>query len=318
MLQLNDALAQISVYDPEIEYRLYNKYFGATRTALSLTGEETAYLEDKGTLRAVITPQLIPMLWIEDGSYKGIYADIVNLISRDLGINIEIIQTNSYKETIQKIKNGDADIIMEIHHDYSWAEENHVNLTTSFLSLPFSMIMRKEKLPENPSVAVVDGYFFSERKIKTLYPSNRIVRYSTAQEVLDALREGKQDIAYLNSFFVQGIILDRKYQNLSSDFNIGFSSEIAIGVNEKANKILTVILDKEIGVFGRKPNSGNRQPKYALPGETNNFCGSILRSSYSGDDWRCGHSVGNNFNTVVLLKIKNKRGKTDGKPGFRG
>lgn len=250
LLQLNEALSQISLNDPEIKYRLYEKYYGSTRTALSLTKEEIAYLKNKRIIKAVTSPQQYPILWIEKGEYKGIFADIINSISKDLNVTVEIIPTNSYKESIQKIKNGEADIILDIEQDYSWAEENHVNLTSSYLSMPFSMITRNEKLPQNPSVAVLDGYYFSDRTIKTLYPSNRIVRYASAQEVFNAVSEGKQDIAYLNSYFVQGMMLDRKYRHLTSDFNNGFSSDISIGINENVEKILTVILNKEIGFLG--------------------------------------------------------------------
>lgn len=250
--QLNKAISEITTNNPGIEYRLYEKYYGSERTALSLTKEEKAFLEQKGTIRIVSSPQTFPLLWQDKNGYKGIFADIIKLISKDLDIRIDLIPTSSYNESLQKIRNGEADIILDIDHDYSWAEENHVDLTTPYLSMPISMVTRDEPLPANPSLAIVEGYIFSNREVHKLYPRSIIIPYKSSQEALDAVNNGKQDITYVSSYFYQRLKLDRKYQKLISDFNNSFTANISMGINENQEKIFTIILNKELGYIGNE------------------------------------------------------------------
>ncbi len=250
--QLNKAISEITTNNPGIEYHLYEKYYASERTALSLTKEEEDFLKKKGTIKVVSSPGTFPLISQYENGQKGIFIDIINLMSKDLDISMEIIPTNSYNESLQKIRNGEADIILDIDHNYSWAEENHVDLTTPYLSMPISMVTRDEPLSENPSIAIVDGYIFSNRDVQTLYPGSKIVRHESSQEALDAVNDGEQDITYVSSYLYQRQKLDRKYQKLTSDFSNSFNTDISMGINENQEKIFTIILNKELGYIGNE------------------------------------------------------------------
>ena len=80
--------------------------------AVELTSEERQYLERTGRVKACVDPDWYPFERInEKGEHEGIAGDLLRLIAKRSGINLEIIKTASWDESIQAIKDNRCQIL---------------------------------------------------------------------------------------------------------------------------------------------------------------------------------------------------------------
>ncbi len=250
--ELNKALEFIFINDPEFESRLYKTYFNSRENhALSLTREEVDFLKGKKKLKAVAIPAFSPISYFEKGAYKGIVTDVMEKISADLDIEIEYIPTENYQETLRMIQENKADIICNFYYNYQEANNNHIKMSIPYMKLVYVAITQKNKTePPNPSVAIMKGDTYIEKALAKHYAKNRIATYESLDECLMAIKSGKQDVAYIESFVGDVKLQELDYRNLQAQLTPGFSHEIAIGVNKAYAPLLPALLNKEIQHLG--------------------------------------------------------------------
>jgi PAS domain S-box-containing protein len=77
---------------------------------VELTPEERAWLTAHGPLRFAADPAFPPLEWFDqDGRYRGMVADYFQLIEARLGTRIEIVQTASWDEAVQRARARQVD-----------------------------------------------------------------------------------------------------------------------------------------------------------------------------------------------------------------
>ena len=84
--------------------------FGALH--VNLTPEEQQYVIQKSSLKVCTNPSLMPFeVLTPEGHHEGIAADLLTLVAERLGFKLEIIQTYTKEESLDKAKKGACDIV---------------------------------------------------------------------------------------------------------------------------------------------------------------------------------------------------------------
>ena len=109
--QIEEILQEIMFDDPKFEGLLNEKYFGHNSISNSplYTEEELAFVENAGTIKVKILLEQIPTCYVENGETKGIWAEILKLLSEKSGIQFELesAKEDAYSvETIDKFLNN--------------------------------------------------------------------------------------------------------------------------------------------------------------------------------------------------------------------
>lgn len=274
--ELNQALESLKTDNPQIDSRLYSKYYGAIGSnATNLTPEERSYLHEKQTLRAVASPGRAPLSYFQDGQYQGIFADIMKKLSEELDVEIQYIETSSYEESLQKLKNGEADILCDFFSDYDWAEKNGLAITFPYLDMQYSAIMQKNALSIHPldrdpsgardatvkesfafdnlTVATGDNYFFNQVFIAENFSPGQIFHHQTEKECLEAVLSGKQNVTFLNTYVAEKILRANEYNRLSAFLIPNFKHSVSIAMLQHANPLLRSSLNKSVLHLGKNP-----------------------------------------------------------------
>jgi len=77
-----------------------------------LTDAELDYLERRGPVRMVVDPDWYPYEMIDETvGHRGIAADLVSLISSRTGLDIELMHTDDWEESLNMARSGEADIV---------------------------------------------------------------------------------------------------------------------------------------------------------------------------------------------------------------
>ena len=110
--EVEAVLQQILFDEPAFEGNLSAKYFGhdSVRSAPLYTKEELAYIESLGTIKVKLIQNQHPSCYVENGETKGIWAEVIRLLSQTSGIDLVLeggdLEQYSQETFEQYMENG--------------------------------------------------------------------------------------------------------------------------------------------------------------------------------------------------------------------
>ncbi len=252
--KIGRAVEELMLLNPHIGGQLYAKHAGQSGDPLLLTPEEKDYLANHPVISAVASPGQKPYTYFENGEAKGIIAEIMRLMEKDLGVRFDIRETKDNGELMQLLTDGEIEIVADCYADYNWGHLHNAVLTFPYLTINYVPVMRRDfDLPPNPTVACVKNQFYTHEYVEQKYPAKQLVYFNTTDECMKAVNRGLVDVTFQKAITVQHDIEDGNYLNLITNGNVVFSHPVALAVNENVDPRLVHILNKEINHLGDAP-----------------------------------------------------------------
>ncbi|MES9956409.1 MAG: transporter substrate-binding domain-containing protein [Sedimenticola sp.] len=161
-----------------------------------LTKEEQAWLKSRGSIRMCIDPNWLPYEGIDENlQHIGIAAEILALVQKRSEINLELVQTRDWNETLTFARERKCDIMSLAMETPS--RKKYMDFTASYLSFPWVIATRDEQLfiddfgavQSNP-IAIIKG-FASAEILKTTYPKMQVIDVDSVEDGLKLVRDGK-------------------------------------------------------------------------------------------------------------------------------
>ena len=91
---------------------LLNHASAAIETDIDLTPAERQWLQEHSVIRLGVDPDWPPFDFIDEhGYHQGVAADFLRLISRRLGITIELVKKISWTEVLDQAKAKQLDLV---------------------------------------------------------------------------------------------------------------------------------------------------------------------------------------------------------------
>lgn len=217
---------------------------------ITLNEEELNYLKNKKFITMCVDPDWEPFEKInKDGLYEGISADLIKLISNKLNINIELISTKNWEESILFSKQRKCDIVSflnETQKRKEWLTFTKVIFTDSNVLVGRSERKFIEDISKvNLSVALPRETAMGERFTQD-FPNLTIIPTNTEDEAFKLVEDHKADLT-LRSMIVTAYTIKK-----NGLFNLkivgepkGYENYLRIGVRND-EPILRDILDKAI------------------------------------------------------------------------
>lgn len=245
---LNEAMEKIVLDDPYYEADLYDKYFGSNvGYKIALTAEETAYVQEKGSIRAAVMADSVPFAYYDGEKYAGIAVESLEAVAAEVGLQVEYIPASDLSEAVMLLQNGEADVLAEFYADYSWGTECGAILTKAYLEMPYAEVTlgRKKVQTDVMTAAVCSDSFFDISYVQKYYPKERILYFATERDCMEAVRDGRADVAYVRQCTAEVLLLEDA--NLKLDRRVLYHTGhgVAMAVAEQ-NPMLCYILDKGI------------------------------------------------------------------------
>ncbi|WP_455757801.1 ABC transporter substrate-binding protein [Sulfurimonas sp.] len=212
-----------------------------------LTDEELNYLINKKNIKICIDPLWMPVEAIVDSRHVGISADYWKLFESELGIDVEVVKTQSWSASIDKMKNKKCDVLS--FSAQTQDRKKYSNFTDSILDLSLVVVTSMDKksvidfdLIDGVTLAVVKDYALISI-IRNKYPNINILEVKNIDEGLKMLDGGK-----VYGFADTAVAIDYAYKNASySDFKVSahFNEKLQLGLAiQKDEKTLYNIFKK--------------------------------------------------------------------------
>ncbi|WWW12606.1 diguanylate cyclase [Arcobacter cryaerophilus gv. pseudocryaerophilus] len=199
----------------------------------SLTKSEKEYLNSKHSLKMCIDPFWYPIEFMKDGKISGITSDLKRYFEEKIQINIDVVPTNNWNESLDFIKDKKCDIISSISPSYD--RMSYLNFTKPILTLPIVVTTQKDKpflrdisLLKNEKIAILKGHFIAEY-IKDYFPYLKIVEVASMNEGLYLVEQGEV-YGYIDNALVLSSTIQKEFSNsLKIGFRFDVLDEISIG-----------------------------------------------------------------------------------------
>ena len=226
-------------------------------STLQFTEEEKAWISNHPIINVGNERYWPPMDFAIDGEAMGYSIDLMDLMAKELGIEINYINGLSWSELLEALNNGTIDVLPAISKTDE--REAYIKFSKSYIKLPYVKVINgalpdsEVNILENKTIAVFKGSNVEIALINE-YPNVNLVYLKTVVEALQRVSTGEVDVFienlavityYLNESYVPNI-------KLNSD-NLTFlnSPDVFIGVLKK-NEILGQLIDKGLEAVSKE------------------------------------------------------------------
>lgn len=244
---LEESMSRIQFDHPTLISALNDKYFSSNiEKSHPLSQSEKEYLKSLPRLRVVSNSERPPLVYNTASGEAGFYIDVFDLLCRKLNISYDYISTDNYEQALEMIKNGEADIVLDFAFDYTWADENNVTPTATYITMQYCKIEPKSSNgKERNLVAAAKGRHLTDAYIKKHYPEHKIKWYDNTTQCIEAIRKGECDVTFTTTYTSDYFLAEYKYNNLMST-HIGFTQNPTIAIANKHNPLLATLFSRAI------------------------------------------------------------------------
>lgn len=227
---------------------------GAARAAarpgvVALTPMEQAFLAAHGPVRMCVDPDWEPYERITpEGDYRGIGADLVALVAKRAGVNLELVPTRDWDESIAASRDGRCDILPFLNQ--TAGRDAWLLFTRPVFNDPNVFITREEhefisdlSSLAGATVALPSGTMVEERLLAR-HPGVRVIHTASEAEALRLVSERKADMTLRSLTMAAWTIRKGGWFNLKIAGQFPeYANNLRIGVRREL-PLLRTILDK--------------------------------------------------------------------------
>ncbi|MEG2086208.1 MAG: response regulator, partial [Clostridia bacterium] len=274
MDEINYAIEQLNIYYPELISELNEKYYRVNTTdKIFLTSQEQAYIkhlkDSNRIIKGLIKPGHGDLSRFENGELKGILGEATKEIIRRSNLPIEIIETFSDKEYQEKLRSDD--IVINFDHGQFWnsQEKEGYKFTAPYMSFKMAEIKNNSIKGEAVTAAAIKNSSVTENLVKWRFKLDQINYYDSVQACLDAVKQGKQDVTYMDEYSAK-IAIERNYENtIKMNILQDCKIDIVIAIKDNESLCLMTILNKAVCSLDKEYIDGlisqNTQVDYDMP-----------------------------------------------------
>ena len=209
--EINYAIDQMNAVEGDWKTTLYNKNYGSTETKnLEYTEKEKSiiaqYSKDN-PLHVLCDPTRYPYSYNEDGEMKGIIPDYFRKIADYAGISYEFLTPATRDEYIAYQGNKettDMSIDARLETD-NYAETKEWALTAPYITMQLARVTRRDFDGKINVVATVDQTASNSIE-DAMAPGAEKLMCGTRQEMMEAVRKGKADAAFVYYYMAQSFV----------------------------------------------------------------------------------------------------------------
>ena len=251
--EIDQTLKTVKLTQPRLEQTLYRRnYPGNTRLMLSIDAAERAYLDGQPTLRATTIVQMEPLSYLdEQGEACGILPDVMREIGQLLGVTVEFVMVDNPSEAAMALREGRADVAMDVSHDYRMESVYKACLTEPFMDVRYVSLKRIGNQGRSiyTTEALLQGTNRVEQSPAREGALLRTYNYPTQSECLQAVLGSQCDQTTVDVYIAQTYLVEDKGAKLDAQLLEGCDGRRCMAVSNAAPDELYTLLSDALDVM---------------------------------------------------------------------
>ena len=226
---LNEAITQIEKSEPSLSIELYDKYFSGARGSQTLSKDLQAFVGRSEPVRVGYLAGAAPIQDIDESTGEPVGASKATLefIASYTGLEIECVPIPNPDNWNDAVEQYDLDAIAGIIHDFDFARQYGLSLSTPYLSSYQCLVVRESSDASNlddQRLAVSRGAAGSMSiKEGTLI-------CETLEDCIEAVSSGDADYTYAEGFTTSYLINAKGLRNVTSLVNADIPSDFCFAI----------------------------------------------------------------------------------------
>lgn len=228
-----------------------------------LSVEERRWLKEQGALIYGADKNAPPLRFVDkaDNQYKGVVVDYINLLSIELGVNIEL-HPLLWEDALTSLLEGKTDICDMFRSE---EREKHFLFSKPIYTLRAVLVERRDGVKiddiNNISLATQKGDYVNEYLLNT-YPSIKLTYVNDIEEAIELLVDGKVDAVAGDEPVVLYQIKSKNYESLLRIIEDPlYENEVVFSVPKSKPRLVT-ILNKGIAAIEKTDQLESIQQKW--------------------------------------------------------
>ena len=237
-----------------------------TDQKLQLTHNEERWLAQHPVVRVVVNEAFAPLTFFDsDGNFRGVTADLLELIRLRTGLRFDIHRSRSDDEMIEQIRDNQADLIAALLP--SAQRETTLNFTRPYLQNSFVLLTRKAA--DSPTslaqlqdkrLAIAQGNPLVDY-LRSEFPRIKLIETPDTFSAVELLAEGKAEGAVnslvIANYFISSRLFEHTLQISTTIGTRQAAFSLATGrdakeLNAILNKALLSIAPEELGIINSR------------------------------------------------------------------
>ncbi|PMU10865.1 MULTISPECIES: transporter substrate-binding domain-containing protein [unclassified Pseudomonas] len=237
-----------------------------TDQKLQLTHKEERWLAQNPVVRVVVNEAFAPLTFFDsDGNFRGVTADLLELIRLRTGLRFDVRRSRSDEEMIQQISDNQADVIAALLP--SAQRETTLNFTRPYLQNSFVLLTRKAADSpaslaqlEDKRLAIAQGNPLVDY-LRSEFPRIKLIETPDTFSAVELLAEGKAEGAVnslvIANYFISSQLFEHTLQisttigTRQAAFSLATSRD-AKELNTILDKALLSIAPEELGIINSR------------------------------------------------------------------
>lgn len=244
--KVNEALDQLYKDNASIIEDLYDRYYTPDNgNEIAYTAEERKYIrncQEKGIpIRVTVNSGREPVSYFVNEEASGIIPEIAKEVFRRTGLPYEFVPTSPTTDARELLREGEAQVRFDGTSDLYEAELYGLRVTDSYIELPVSYVTRKELERKPLSAAVIKNSDVVDEYVTERFDKDSIKYYDSAEECVEAVRMGKQDAAYFQTYIAQRFVNQDIKNQLKEQLVPGYSLSFAVSVAHEDPRLFSIV-----------------------------------------------------------------------------
>jgi polar amino acid transport system substrate-binding protein len=192
---INKALRSVRPEELDALKSKWSKSILPKEERLAFSLDEQMYLAQKKRITLCINPDQMPLEMNQKGKHVGIGADYIHEMERFIGIPIELVQTQTWAESLKNAKERTCDILsLSITTP---ERKTYLNFTHAYMQIPLVLVSSEDKvfysdigLLVGKPIGITKGYAFGAI-LRVRYPNVHFVDVASDADGLKQVEQKK-------------------------------------------------------------------------------------------------------------------------------
>ena len=254
MRELNQAIADMRINQPELETDLMNKFYQSKLDkTVVFTTEEKKYLAEGHTLVVGYLDGYYPFSYEESGEYRGLTRELLEDNAASVGLHFSYQRMETLREAESALQNGSIDIIAYCTDATEMLSSYQLSSVKEYAHIPLVIVMKDSGSLGNLFSLATVPYLHIEASHAVDTSSVSIVTYDTQQECLEAVRTGTVDAVLCDGYLAEYLLsTELRYNKLEVKSVLSGDHAVSMVIRKDETPALNGILSKTISVVDAK------------------------------------------------------------------
>lgn len=242
---LNEAIVQIDRAEPMLQHDLYAKHFDTHQGSTGLAKDMRAFVAQAGTIRVGYLTGAAPVQDVDEktGLPVGASKAVLDYIAEYTGLSLEIVPVTGELNWDEAIQEFDLDAIAGIVHDFPFAHQHNLSLSTPYLSSYQWIVTRSGVNASN--LAEGRAALIRSATCEEADRENALV-CNTLEDCVEAVDTGRADYTYADGYSGPYFENMESYPNVTAYMNPNEENSICFAFASSSDHRLLRVFNEAI------------------------------------------------------------------------